>query len=82
MMQGTAILIGQVEQALPLEARWVAVMVIVSLGLILTATCIGPMIRKRLPPDALSFSDDEPAEPDHLDDTGLEIRAFRKRRRR
>jgi hypothetical protein len=82
MMHDSAILIAQIEQALPLEAPWVAIMVIISLGLVLAATCLGPIVRRRLPPDALSYSDDEPAGPDQLDDTGLEIRAFRKRRRR
>jgi hypothetical protein len=81
-MHDMAILIGQAAPALPLEATWAAVMVIASLGLIIAATCIGPIIRKKLPAEALSYSDDEPVGLHQPDDRGLEIRAFRKRRRR
>lgn len=80
-MHEIAMLIAQAEP-LPLDARWVMILVIASLGTIFIAACIGPILRKKLPPHTLAQSDDEPSGSDQLDDRGLEIRSFRKRRRR
>jgi hypothetical protein len=80
-MNAWATMIGQLEP-LPLDARWVAIVVIASLVAIVAAACIGPIVRRRLPPQSFVPSDDEPSGADQLDDRGLEIRALRKRRRR
>jgi hypothetical protein len=80
-MNAWATMIGQLEP-LPLDARWVAIVVIASLAAIAAAACIGPIVRRRLPPQTFCPSDDEPGGSDQLDDRGLEIRALRKRRRR
>ena len=80
-MHDVAIMIGQTE-SLPLNARWVMILVIGSLALIFIAAIIGPVLRRRLPPEMFAQSDDEPSGSDQLDERGLEIRSFRKRRRR
>ena len=69
-------------EPLPLDARWVMILVIASLAAIFIAAIIGPILRRKLPPQTLAQSDDEPSGTDQLDDRGLEIRSFRKRRRR
>lgn len=80
-MHDAMMLIGQ-AQPVALNQRWVMIVVIASLALILIAAVVGPLLRRKLPPGMLSQSDDEPSGSDQLDERGLEIRSFRKRRRR